>query len=355
MRIVKQAGLLWVTVLALASVLVLALVLAGCEDERVGTGGDDAGIDDARVDAADGGDGGGGDGGGGDADADTTVCGDGLAGAGEQCDGDDLAETTCRALGFDCGLPFCDGECRFDTSTCQDGVYLEDVEVVLTWDGLGDLNLHLVDDFGGRCVDGQESCSADVHCAPGDTCETALRREWGGAADNHWSNAQPDYGEPRSNNGISCEIHFDCAEFCQYPDCVGPAGSRYCTDTLDDPHLKKDESTGFGPENIELIQPVHAPGPPNVYHIGVYYFPDPVYNELRIATVRAFRNGVEIFAAGQPGVALTQAMDNSQTVGGAFWYAGWLIVTDTSATLVPSGLPTVDATPGSLPALQDPP
>jgi hypothetical protein len=102
---------------------------------------------------------------------------------------------------------------------------------------------------------------------------------------------------------------FDCAEFCQYPNCGGLSGEAYyCTDTLDDPHLPRDENTGFGPETIGLLEPVHTPGPPNVYHIGVHYFPDPVHNELRIATVQAFRNGVEIFADGQPGVALTQAI-----------------------------------------------
>lgn len=47
------------------------------------------------------------------------VCGDGVVDAsGEHCDGDDLAGTTCAALGFAAGTLTCTPGCQFDTAGC---------------------------------------------------------------------------------------------------------------------------------------------------------------------------------------------------------------------------------------------
>lgn len=48
-----------------------------------------------------------------------SLCGDGVAGGGEQCDHDDLRNTTCRDLGFDAGVLGCRPDCTLDTSGCS--------------------------------------------------------------------------------------------------------------------------------------------------------------------------------------------------------------------------------------------
>lgn len=46
-------------------------------------------------------------------------CGDGQLGAGEDCDGADLARRTCQAFGFARGTLACSSSCQFDTSGCE--------------------------------------------------------------------------------------------------------------------------------------------------------------------------------------------------------------------------------------------
>jgi hypothetical protein len=48
-------------------------------------------------------------------------CGDGVVMPGEQCDGEDLQDFDCEALGFDAGLLLCTEGCAFDTSLCEKG------------------------------------------------------------------------------------------------------------------------------------------------------------------------------------------------------------------------------------------
>lgn len=45
-------------------------------------------------------------------------CGDGVADAGEECDGDDFGGTSCVGLGFGGGTPTCEEYCTLDPSTC---------------------------------------------------------------------------------------------------------------------------------------------------------------------------------------------------------------------------------------------
>jgi hypothetical protein len=53
------------------------------------------------------------------------VCGDGVAGPGEACDGADLGGATCVDLGFDAGELACADDCTFDTTACEGGVPAE--------------------------------------------------------------------------------------------------------------------------------------------------------------------------------------------------------------------------------------
>jgi hypothetical protein len=157
------------------------------------------------------------------------------------------------------------------------------------------------------------------------------------------------------NNGVSCETGSDCIGYAQYPDCFGPVGEGTCTNTLDDPRLAKDEAVSFGPEIIRLRRPIHAPGPPSIYHVGVHYFPQPSAFAARTATLHVYYEGMEIFAPAQPGVPLGRQLTNDPNVFTSFWYVGWIVVTPSSATLVPSGLATFNVQGTAWPALQDPP
>ncbi len=292
--------------------------------------------------------------------------------------GEDGCEDDAECCSFSCGAgATCDGStidgvCRegggcaiesVNVSTVELRAYGDGIIVYLEWDGTGDFDLHLVDDYGGRCgtsssnVNLDQSCRDDGDCQGADTCQTNLRREWRGAGDCYWNSAQPDWGELRTTNDATCVTSFDCVDYAQFPDCVG-SQPGLCTNTLDDPRLLKDEHTAFGPEIIKLRDPIHSPGPANLYHIGAHYFPDPIYNQPRIATVYVYYEGIEIFAQGQPGVRLSRQMDNT---GGfsSFWYVGWLEVSPGGATLIPATLQLFDTrsppTGDGWPALQDPP
>lgn len=255
-----------------------------------------------------------------------------------------------------------DGLCRDGGGCLIPGVNVSSVDlraqgegllVYLTWDGTGDFDLHMADDFGGRCTVGGSPCRLDGQCGGASTCDLTGRR-WRGAGDCFWQNPQPDWGAARQDNGESCLSSFDCEAFAQYPDCLGPQGSGVCTDTLDDPRLAKDESAAFGPEIIRLRNPIHAPGPINRYHVGVHYFPDPSRYAPRTATVRVFYEGQEIFAVTQPGAPLARLLENDPASLTSFWYVGWVEVSPADATLISSGLPTVNVYSGSWPDLQEP-
>ncbi|MFH2007250.1 MAG: hypothetical protein ABI333_11735 [bacterium] len=292
----------------------------------------------------------------------------------------DPCETGADCCSFSCngavdsqGNTTCDGStidgiCR-DGSGCEiDSVNVSTMEVralgqgiivYLEWDGTGDFDLHLADDYGGRCVTGgtvhlEQSCKDDTDCQPGDTCDAAPRRRWGGTGDCYWNNAQPDWGVLRATNDATCTTSFDCVDYPQYADCIGDAGAAFCTNTLDDPRLLKDEDTAFGPEIIKLRDPIHAPGPANVYHLGAYYFPHTIHFQPRIATVSVFYEGIEVFAQGQPGVRLSRVLNNTGGVR-SFWYVGWLVVNPGGATLIANPGPIVDTAVSGFPALQDPP
>lgn len=274
-------------------------------------------------------------------------------GAQDTCDGSTI-DGVCRE-GGGCAIE------SVNVSTVVLSAYGDGIIVYLEWDGTGDFDIHLVDDYGGRCgtsssnVHLDQSCRDDGDCQGTDTCQTTLRRQWRGAGDCYWNAAQPDWGVPRTHNDATCITGFDCAE-ALFPDCIGSPG--YCTNTLDDPRLLKDEHTAFGPEIIKLRQPIHSPGPSNLYHIGVHYFPDPIYYQSRIATVYVYYEGIEVFAQGQPGVRLARAMDNTGGLS-SFWYVGWLDVAPGGATLVSANLPIFDTrsppTGDGWPVLQDPP
>ena len=53
----------------------------------------------------------------------TAFCGDGVAEAGEQCDGADLGGRTCADVGFTGGTLACASHCTFDTRGCMAGAF----------------------------------------------------------------------------------------------------------------------------------------------------------------------------------------------------------------------------------------
>ncbi len=285
-----------------------------------------------------------------------------LADPAAACSGDEACCSFSCTSGT-CGGAAGEGLCREGGGCVIEGVNVDSVEVralgqgllvFLTWDGTADLDLHLVDDLGGRCVSGEEPCRLDGQCGGAGTCDLGDRR-WRGPADCYWENPQPDWGAPRQDNGVSCTTSFDCEDDPQYPDCIGPAGSGMCTDTLDDPRLAKDESTAFGPEVIRLRTPIHAPGPPNVYHVGVHYFPDPLVNDPREATVQVYYEGIELFPEGLPAQPLSRTLDNEPNTDTSFWYAGWIVVSPGDATWIANPAATYNVQGTSWPALADPP
>ena len=51
---------------------------------------------------------------------DPAVCGNGIIEADEQCDGTNLGGSSCVSLGYSGGNLSCNGSCRFDTAACTE-------------------------------------------------------------------------------------------------------------------------------------------------------------------------------------------------------------------------------------------
>jgi len=152
-----------------------------------------------------------------------SACGDGVRGAGEQCDGADLGGASCATMGFASGTAACTADCALDVSGCSPGVlatgqqrcfggttatpleipcagtrqdgdkrtglplaYLDngdgtitDLNTRLTWekksddDSLNDKDRRFP--WAGRCAgDGATLCTEDASCATaGGPCENA--------------------------------------------------------------------------------------------------------------------------------------------------------------------------------------
>jgi hypothetical protein len=173
----------------------------------------------------------------------------------------------------------------------KDGLF-----VTLTWDGPGDLDLHMVRDSGQP-------------------------RAWTSANDCYWRNPSPDWGVMDTTNNQSCMFGSDCMT-APFSTCRGPAGMAVCTDTTDDPRVLIDVTTGFGPEAIAIGLPV-----PDTYEIGVHHFPD-ANVQPRNATVRVFILGQEIYAMQTPGVPLGARLDSDD-----FWSVGCIRVPPNDLTL----------------------
>lgn len=80
-------------------------------------------------------------------DGSADICGDGVKGVGEECDGEDLGGETCDSLGYESGELGCTADCTFDTSLCE---------------GVGVC--------GNNVREGDESCDGDD--LEGETCES---------------------------------------------------------------------------------------------------------------------------------------------------------------------------------------
>jgi len=112
------------------------------------------------------------------------VCGDGTRGAGEECDGGDLAGMGCTDLGFFGGTLACDGACDYDTSGCT------------APPGCGD-----------GTVDGVEECDDGPLNGPGADCTPVCRVNVCGDGFPHATNEGCDDGV---NNGFDA----DCTPVC---------------------------------------------------------------------------------------------------------------------------------------------
>src|SRR5690606_9089227 len=95
------------------------------------------------------------------------VCGDGVIEGNEECDGQELGGADCASLGFGDGKPSCTNGCEFDTSVCPSpgegadcGVFTE-----CPYE-----NLKCV---SGTCYDGSEGdpCDWNTDCQNGLTCQ----------------------------------------------------------------------------------------------------------------------------------------------------------------------------------------
>ena len=126
-----------------------------------------------------------------------TVCGDGVAGYGEDCDGSDLDGQTCQTQGFASGTLAC-AACAFDTSGCDsdgDGVVdgadncpnaANADQADADGDGVGDAcDPDLIDSDGDGTVDAQDCAPADATRAPGhdERCGNSVDEDCDGSTD----------------------------------------------------------------------------------------------------------------------------------------------------------------------------
>lgn len=195
------------------------------------------------------------------------------------------------------------------------------VFVTVSWNGDGDLDLHMVRDSGTNAA----------WTATPDDC--------------FWSNPAPDWGAPDPSNGVMCTTSAECTVV-PYTTCRKPVGMPgTCIDATDDPRLVIDDTDGFGPEAIGMKLP-----PADTYHVGVHYYPDEHMSPRR-ATVHFFVLGEELFPPGYgPGAPVSTLLDRND-----FWYVGRVVVpaviADATIEAAPINLqnPRANAEPGNYP------
>lgn len=129
----------------------------------------------------------------------------------------------------------------------------EAIHIQLVWETAGDRNR--TDTGAGRGSD------VDLHFLhPNGTWDN---RD-GQHGDCHWKDREPNWGDT--------------------------------TSSTDNPSLDRDDTDGWGPENINLDEPQGTSGAPVIYSVGVFYFSDHDYGASD-TTVRIFINGEERFAS----------------------------------------------------------
>jgi hypothetical protein len=164
--------------------------------------------------------------------------------------------------------------------------------VTLSWDGDGDLDLHMVRDSGPM-------------------------RAWTHAPDDvYWNDPQPDWGVTDPTNSTMCMTSADCTTS-PFFTCERPtAALGECYDTTDDPRLLLDNTVAFGPEEIGMKLPET-----DTYHLGVLYFPDARMTPRR-ATIHVYVLGNEIFPPGFSAASPVSAI----LTRNQFWYVGRVVV-----------------------------
>ena len=114
----------------------------------------------------------------------SSMCGNSMVEAGEDCDGTDLGGSSCEDLGYSGGMLNCT-DCSFDTWDCTgctlDTCGTECVDLQTSRDHCGacddpcDLGTYC---SSGNCVDG---CQGDEDCPAGETCSTGTCQGGGGS------------------------------------------------------------------------------------------------------------------------------------------------------------------------------
>ena len=104
-------------------------------------------------------------------DGSAEICGDGVKGAGEECDGEDLGGETCESLGYESGELGCRADCTFDKSFCEGegecGNNVREADEDCDGDDLGGATCETLGYDGGelRC---SSDCTFDTELCEGD-------------------------------------------------------------------------------------------------------------------------------------------------------------------------------------------
>jgi len=179
----------------------------------------------------------------------------------------------------------------------------------------------------------ESSCTIIVRAFP----KERLRIEafWNGPPDNSCADGEM----PPGCDGTDVDLHllspqatvwFDDYQDCHYANCVDPVQREWgeAGELLDDPRLDIDDERGYGPENINLVEPQVGR-----YSVGIHFFSGKGSDNKASAdvTVRVYCDGtVTEFGP----VVLRGAADDEQN---DFWRVADVEISDSTCNVLPRG------------------